>query len=599
VPAQAAQDATLGTTTPGDKRWRRRVGILAPLVLAAAVLWQATLFRNSTSAVWDETIYLSVGLTLYHHGDFGRLADSAIAPLPVLVSYWLPALAVHGDQVAPSEFAGAIRLARLAHVVLVGLPLVLLPYAWMARRRGVLAACIVGAMLAFSPNVMALSSVATTDACFSICVLVALTALDRYLRGPSTRWFVLAGAATGIALAAKYSALFLLPVALVALAALRLRGAPGPAAWMRASAAAIGQAILFGVVALLVAWSLHGFAVATVFPADWTPPASVRGAVADAAASVGRTVPLPTPVKGIVGQVMHMRGGQPAFLMGQRSARGWWYYFPVALLLKSTPGELLLVVMLPFLLWLARRDLDAAPKLVLLSIVLCGGSLLTSRLDIGIRYALVLYPLLALVVVDCAAVVAQRRARLLPAIAIVLVTAQVVSAVGAAPGYLSYFNSLFTRSGEGYTRLVDSNLDWGQDLPALREALERRNATTALLAYFGSAPPEAYAIQAVPWDWPDQSTVARCRWIAISATLLNGVYLRGDPFQDFRRLAPDARPSDSIFLYDGAREDVRHALAVARSYVPAQPCRPGATVTTPADSMSGVMSHWHIRCNGV
>ena len=39
--------------------------------------------------------------------------------------------------------------------------------------------------------------------------------------------------------------------------------------------------------------------------------------------------------------------------------------------------------------------------------------------------------------------------------------------VSIAPHYLAYFNQIAGGPGNGYRVLVDSNLDWGQDLPAL------------------------------------------------------------------------------------------------------------------------------------
>jgi hypothetical protein len=88
-----------------------------------------------------------------------------------------------------------------------------------------------------------------------------------------------------------------------------------------------------------------------------------------------------------------------------------------------------------------------------------------------------------------------------------------------------------------------------------------------LLAYFGTAPPEAYGIHAIRWDSVDQQQVARCDWIAVSATYLVGLYLLEDPFREFRTLRPDARAASTFFLYDLARPEVSSALRVARRRV--------------------------------
>ena len=69
------------------------------------------------------------------------------------------------------------------------------------------------------------------------------------------------------------------------------------------------------------------------------------------------------------------------------------------------------------------------------------------------------------------------------------------------PNYLAYFNELVGGPAQGYKHLADSSLDWGQDLPALkqwldREGLQPSGATNVYLSYFGTARPEYYGIQA-------------------------------------------------------------------------------------------------------
>ena len=60
------------------------------------------------------------------------------------------------------------------------------------------------------------------------------------------------------------------------------------------------------------------------------------------------------------------------------------------------------------------------------------------------------------------------------------------------------FNELAGGPATGYTKLADSNLDWGQDLPGLRQYMERENIDSVKLSYFGRAFPEAYGIKYEP-----------------------------------------------------------------------------------------------------
>jgi len=95
--------------------------------------------------------------------------------------------------------------------------------------------------------------------------------------------------------------------------------------------------------------------------------------------------------------------------------------------------------------------------------------------------------------------------------------------------------------------------------------LLRLGAKHPLLSYFGTAPIEAYGVQADRWDGTVQDHFDRWDWVAISATNLDGVFLLSDPFVDFRALTPGGRAGYSILLYPTSREDVRHAMATAAS----------------------------------
>ena len=304
--------------------------LLVPVALGAALLVQASYFQRTTSAVWDEAIYLTAGLDFYHHGRVERFTNFGIAPLPVMLSYLPPALASSSDHVLPPEFPRAILLARVTHLVVVGLPLVLLPYFWMARRRGLLAGAAVGALLAFSPLVIAFSAIAVTDACFAVAFLIALAAIDAHVRRPGAKSVALVGVAIGVALAAKYTATLLLPVALAAFVYVERMQDAGrwTAGWPRAAARALGQIAAVGLIALLLVWALHGFALARVLPDNWNPPPSLRGPVGAAMADISRAIMVPAPVRGIVYQIEHASGGQQQFLLGQKSTRGWWSATP-------------------------------------------------------------------------------------------------------------------------------------------------------------------------------------------------------------------------------------------------------------------------------
>src|SRR5207253_3699624 len=141
-----------------------------------------------------------------------------------------------------------------------------------------------------------------------------------------------------------------------------------------------------------------------------------------------------------------------------------------------------------------------------------------------------------------------------------LVLVHAISAVRIGPHYLSYFNAAAGGPQEAWRYLADSNIDWGQDLPALRDVFARVGASRPLLAYFGTAPIDAYGVSAAGWTTgrPDMGD-----WIAISVTYLDGVYIGNDGYAPFRAITPSARAGYSIFVYDARRPEVRQAFEAA------------------------------------
>ena len=84
---------------------------------------------------------------------------------------------------------------------------------------------------------------------------------------------------------------------------------------------------------------------------------------------------------------------------------------------------------------------------------------------------------------------------------IVLLGWMIVEAILIYPHHLSYFNRAVGGPMQGPHLLDDSNIDWGQDLPALAAWQSRHPEAVPLkLFYFGTAVPEAYGVQTTKFD---------------------------------------------------------------------------------------------------
>jgi hypothetical protein len=143
----------------------------------------------------------------------------------------------------------------------------------------------------------------------------------------------------------------------------------------------------------------------------------------------------------------------------------------------------------------------------------------------------------------------------------VLLAGAISSGLLAAPHFLAYFNLPSTVIFERHEMLVESNLDWGQDLPGLKRWMDDNGVEEVKLAYFGSASPAHYGIrhQRLPGynvyssfekEWPPARGVESGDWVAISATNLRGLYLsRKDAYERFLAEEPVAAIGHSILIY--------------------------------------------------
>src|SRR5262249_11290293 len=158
-----------------------------------------------------------------------------------------------------------------------------------------------------------------------------------------------------------------------------------------------------------------------------------------------------------------------------------WLYFPAAIFLKWPIGCLLLSGC--GLILIIGRTVRTPPgfwMLVSFPIVYFAFAL-TSKVNIGDRHVLPIAPFMFLVAAAVWQFVRTRPALLA---AVILVPAlHAVDTLRYAPDYISFFN-FFVSPAQSYKLLVDSNLDWGEGLIALRRYELDHPGESIRLAYF-------------------------------------------------------------------------------------------------------------------
>ncbi len=397
---------------------------------------------------------------------------------------------------------------------------------WESRLAGA-CAC---AFAAHEPTLLALSCVLTTDAGLALFVLLSAYLLWEYAARPERGLLVACGAALGLALASKFSALAAV-LALFAAAALfvarggrlALPGAPEGAPRGRAFAEfAFRLGLIAGVVLLLTYGVVH-------FD-QW-----------------GR---------GLKFQLTRGEHGDGVlYLNGQRSRTGWYHYFAVLLPLKLPLG----LICAALLAALTGRA-DRAPRVALFVVPPVAFFALASlaRVDLGARVVL---PVVPFVCVLAAGLATPACCALAGRVLVCLCVAWAgASAVRSDPFPLAYFNEVAGGPRGALRFVADSNLDWGQGLPALRAFLRAEELDGVYLSYFGTDRPEAYGIRFQPL--PTYGRVgdpggealpagAPRHVVVVSANNLLGIYLSDpDTFAFLRAKAPVAVLAGSLFVYD-------------------------------------------------
>jgi len=548
----------------------------------------AILSERGKSAVFDEIIHLPPGYAALKLGD--HRMNPLHPPLArVIAAVPLLFLDVHVDPgdlawrtARPWEWGKRFlyrwndgdRLLFWGRLPIVALAMVLAlaVFLWARRLWGLPAGLLALALCVLDPDVLAHGHLVTNDLPVVLFVFLAVVAFERMVERVTAGRLVAVALAVGAAFATKFSALALPPI-LVALAVV-VAARPEPLAiaigrrermvvgFGRKIAALALALVAIAALALVVVWAAYGFhsaltpdpAVDAFLHSRDTPPASPVLRIA-AALTRGRLLP-EAWVWGFL-NCFKSFASRPSFLLGRYSDTGWWYYFPVAIALKAPLPLLALVAAAAVLAFV--RPAGRASWFVWLPPALFLALTMTQNINIGHRHVLALYPFLFVAASRVASMAWAARPAWPRVAVIALVSLQALSVLRVHPDYLAYFNEAAGGPSQGWRWLVDSNLDWGQDLPGLKRYMDAHGIRRVSLCYFGTADPGYYGIACdrLPgYQPPPPSSLTHAVHagdvVAVSATHLQGLYL--DPQMQplmalFRARRPVATIGHSIFIY--------------------------------------------------
>ncbi|HYK02696.1 MAG TPA: glycosyltransferase family 39 protein [Thermoanaerobaculia bacterium] len=459
--------------------WRARAALL---VLAIAVAALAVSSVRLDTATADEGAHIAAGLIKLRHGWLSFFPEqpplmNVLSALPLgeftMPDVWQNDLGRGGHWRAGHALlygAGndAHRLLFLARLPTVALFLALCfaVYRVVASEAGRTWGVIAFALTGFCPNLLAHGRLATVDMALTAFGFISFAFLLRAVKSRS----VVAGAFCGFfamcAVLSKASGVLIPPFLLIA-AALHIRKDNNWRPLVRPAVAAFAAAVV-----LLYAITF-GLASDAYLGSAWrdTPRVLVPW------------LQYKQHVDAI--RFWYAAGHEHTqFLLGQFSPNGWPHYYFVAFFLKTPVGAILLLVMA---LVAARRSKSLAMGASFLFVALFFAVSMTSHIDLGLRYVLPIYPFLyTAIAIALATVVTEKRRAIATG---VLVAWHCVSSLSSYPSYISYFNELIGGNRNADRFLIDSNLDWGQDLRRLRLWCDENGVSFIRLDYFGGGEP--------------------------------------------------------------------------------------------------------------
>ena len=474
--------------------------------------------------MYDEPAHIAAGMEWLSRGTYTyEPQHPPLSRVAAAIGPWLAGERTHGESRMYDEgrailgrgahYERTLALARLGELPFF-LVLAFVTWSWTRRASDERTAAVATLFVAGNPNVLAHAGVAGTDIGPAAMMPAALLTWVLWLEQPTWRRSVVAGVVTALCGLTKFSAIaYWVPAA--ALVSVAWAAYARSRGWRLVVREYVRPTLALVGVAALVTWAAYRF-------------------------HVGRVggVPLPAPELwvGLRDFFRHGTGGHPAFLLGHVSSAGWWYYDLVAIAVK-TPIPLLIfgaigtamvirqsrwrhgdpagTGQVPLPTERVTQVWRVAPIAGMLAILVVAS---LTPVDIGVRLYLPFYPLLAVVAALGFAWVwshAQRSSnRFLVA---ALCAWLVVETALIRPDYIAYFNVFAGTHPERV--LVDSNLDWGQDLYRLRDAVNDLQMDSLRIHYFGTAELAAVGIPRTRRLRPNERATG---WVAASETFYAG-----------------------------------------------------------------------------
>ena len=546
------------------------------------------LTSHANTVTWDEPDHIYSGYLAWK-GDFGLNPEhpplvKLVATLPLLGMqlsvpelqdrpYRLQAVLGGRDFIFHNEADKLVFRAQMAASIFT---LLLLVIVFLTAREmfSTTAGFVALALLVFDPTLLAHGALVTTDAIQSCFLVASIFAFYRYVKAPSISRLAITGLAVGLALASKHSSVLVFPmlVILAGIEVFRRRSADMTSQLSigKSTARLAAALLIIGLVSVGVLWATYGFrysARGNRLKLNPTMEAQLNQVPNRTEARVlgefARLHLLPESYIYGFAHVLFSAKSFNSYVFGKAYPHAVWFYFPAAMLVKSSLTFLLLLVISIWVIASGRLQkwresaFLVIPPLIYLAASMFGG------MNIGIRHILPVYIFLAILIAGATSVLVKSRRHWLYALLLMLLF-QAISVTRTFPNYIGYANEAFGGPKNVWRYVSDSSADWAQQLHAVKRYTDERNIHQCWFVYFGTGVID-YDYYKIPCKllptvesiWLgtlSDATPAIDGPVLISAVDLTGFEFGPpplNPYEQFKNLTPLDVIDSSVFVYDG------------------------------------------------
>jgi hypothetical protein len=568
---------------------------VAGFILLFAI--HTALISRANTITWDEPDHIYSGYMSWR-GDFGLNPEHPplvkfVATLPLLPmqlnvpemqdrSYRLQAVLGGRDFIFHNDADKIVFRAQMAASIFT---LLLLVIAFLATREmfNTTAGFLALGLLLFDPTLLAHGALVTTDAAQACFLLASIYAFYRYVQLPSAGRLMITGVAVGLALASKHSAVLVFPMLLI-LAGIEIfrRESANGGSQLSLGERTLGKRaaryatalVIIGLMSVAILWAAYGFRYAARGDGlQLNPPMEAQLA----------KVPSPTQAKVLYefarfhllpesyiygfAHVLFSADSFNSYLFGKSYPHAVWFYFPVAMLVKSSLTFLILLAISVGVIASGRlrgrlqkrRELLflLVPPLIYLAASMEGG------MNIGIRHILPVYIFLAILIAGAASVLMKNSRPWRYAVVLLLVF-QAISVTRAFPNCIGYANEAFGGPKNVWRYVSDSSADWAQQLHAVKRYTDERHIQNCWFVYFGTGVIDydyykipcklLPTIESIWLGTLSDATPAIDGPVFISAVNLTGFEFGPpplNPYEQFKTLKAADTIDSSVFVYEG------------------------------------------------